>query len=264
VPASSCDLLPQSKISALLKRAKSAVSARPRSVYFSLDAFIFLTSASRIQCSGTRPSCERCHARGHTCVYVDDPKRVRHSTSSTSLRHRSNRSQSRPAPRRNSSQSIMAESYSDDIHCSSPRSPIMSGLQLEPDSETEFSAAAELNHEGPYDAEFSSVIQLPETPYVLPIQSTCLDSSANPPPGSVHSPQPMRYPQLGSLLSISIPGTDEIPALESTTSSPASTSSQSTPLLDYQPGMFDQSFVGGDFGYDRYVLLLSLARFGYP
>jgi hypothetical protein len=184
-------------------------------------------------------------------VYVDDPKRVRHSTSSTSLRHRSQRSQSRPAPRRTSSHSTMTESVSDDVLCPSPRSPVMSGFQLEPDSEPEFSSALELHHESPYDGEFSSVIQLPETPYGLPIQSASLDSSGNPPPGSVHSPQPMRYPQLGSLLSISIPGTDEIPALESTSSSPASTSSQSTPLLDYQPGMFDQSFVGGEFGYDR-------------
>jgi len=128
----------------------------------------------------------------------------------------------------------------------------MSGLQLEPDSEPEFPTAVEFNHETSYDGEFSSVIQLPETPYALSIQSASLDSP-NPPPGSVHSPQPMRYPQLGSLLSISIPATDEIPALESTSSSPASTSSQSTPLLDYQSGVFENGFVPGEFGYDRYV-----------
>lgn len=204
----------------------------------------------KAKCSGTRPSCERCIARGHTCVYVDDPKRVRRSTSNTSLCHRSSRSQSRSVSRRASSQSIMAEPLLDETHCSSPRSSIMSGLQLEPDSEPEFPTAVEFNHETSYDGEFSSVIQLPETPYALSIQSASLDSP-NPPPGSVHSPQPMRYPQLGSLLSISIPGTDEIPALESTSSSPASTSSQSTPLLDYQSGVFENGFVPGEFGYDR-------------
>jgi hypothetical protein len=213
--------------------------------------FIVLTSVSRIQCSGSRPSCERCLARGHTCVYVDDPKRIRRSTSTTSLCHRSQPAPSRSISRRTSSQSIMAESISDDIYCSSPQSPVMGALQLEPDSEVEFSTAVELNHEDPYDGEFSSVIQLPETPYMLSIPTASLDPSANPPPGSVVSPQPMRYPQLGPLLSISIPGTDEIPALESSSSSPASSSTQSTPLLGYQPGMFDHSFVTGEFGYDR-------------
>ena len=139
----------------------------------------------------------------------------------------------------------------------------MSGLQLEPDSEPEFPTAVELSHEPSYDGEFSSVIQLPETPYALSIQSAPLESPI-PPPGSVHSPQPMRYPQLGSLLSISIPGTDEMPALESTSSSPASTSSQSTPLLDYQPGMFEHGLVPEEFGYDRYVLHLLFGYFGCP
>lgn len=229
----------------------------------SLKASTVLTATSRVQCSGTRPSCERCIARGHTCVYVDDPKRVRRSTSNTSLCHRSSHSQSRSVSRRTSSQPIMAESLLDEAYCSSPPSPIMSGLQLEPDSEPEFPTAVELSHEPSYDGEFSSVIQLPETPYALSIQSAPLESPI-PPPGSVHSPQPMRYPQLGSLLSISIPGTDEMPALESTSSSPASTSSQSTPLLDYQPGMFEHGLVPEEFGYDRYVLHLLFGYFGCP
>ena len=125
-------------------------------------------------------------------------------------------------------------------------------LPLEPDSEAEFPTAVGLNHENTYDAEFPSVIQLPETPYMLSIQSASLDQSTNGPPASVLSPQPMRYQQLGSLLSISIPGGDEVPVLESTSSSPASSSSQqSTPLLDYQSGGYDPSFVPGEFGYDR-------------
>jgi len=215
-----------------------------------------LTPASRIQCSGTRPSCERCLARGHSCVYVDDPKRVRHSASNTSLGRQSHHPQSRSFSRRTSSQSIAAESPLDDARCSSPCSPVIGGLSLELDSEADFSAAIKLNHEDPYDGEFPSIIQLPETPYMLSIQSASLDQSTSTPSGSVISPQPMRYPQLGSLLSVSIPGSDEIPALESTSSSPASSSSQPTPLLGYQSGMYDPSFVTGEFGYDQYALLL--------
>ena len=139
----------------------------------------------------------------------------------------------------------------DDAHYSSPCSPIMGMLQLDPDSEVEFSAAVELAHEDPY-AGFTSAVQLPETPYTLSIQSAPLDQSTNPSPSSVLSPQPMRYPHLAPLLSISIPGGDEVPALESSSSSPASPPSQSTPLLDYQ-GMYDHNFVGGEFGYDRCV-----------
>jgi len=135
-------------------------------------------------------------------------------------------------------------------------------LSLELDSETEFSTAIKLNHEDLYDGEFPSVIQLPETPYMLSIQSVSLDQSTNTPPASVLSPQPMRYPQLGPLLSISIPGSDEVPALESTSSSPASSSSQPTPLLGYQSGMYDPGFVAGEFGYDRYVL--PCCRHGIP
>lgn len=126
--------------------------------------------------------------------------------------------------------------------------------RLEPDYEPDFSAPVELNHEDRYDDE---IIQLPETSYALSIQSASLDPSNNPPPSSVHSPQPMRCSQLGPLLSISIPGIDEVPALESPSSSPASTSSQCTPMLDYQSGMYDQTYAAGEFGYDRYALLLS-------
>jgi hypothetical protein len=131
----------------------------------------------------------------------------------------------------------------------------------EPDSETEFSATIELAHEDPYDGELTSVIQLPEAPYMLSIQSASLDQSANPPPSSVLSPQPMRYPQLAPLLSISIPSGNEIPALESTSSSPASSSSQSTPLLGYQSGMYDPNFVTGEFGYDRYAFPFAVVVF---
>jgi hypothetical protein len=212
-----------------------------------------LTSASRIQCSGTRPSCERCLARGHTCVYVDDPKRVRRSVSNTSLGRRSHHSQSRSLSRRTSPQSITAESPLDDPHCSSPCSPVMGILPLEPDSEAEFSTAIKLDHEDPYDGDFLRSFNSPRPHTCSPSNRHSLDQSINPPPSSVLSPQPMRYPQLGPLLSISIPGGDEVPALESTSSSPASSSSQSTPLLGYQPGMYDPSFVAGEFGYDRYV-----------
>ena len=137
----------------------------------------------------------------------------------------------------------------------------MSMFPPEPDSETEFSAAIELAHEDPYDGELTSVIQLPEAPYMLSIQSASLDQSANPPPSSVLSPQPMRYPQLAPLLSISIPSGNEIPALESTSSSPASSSSQSTPLLGYQSGMYDPNFVTGEFGYDRYAFTFIVVVF---
>ena len=220
------------------------------------STFHILISASRIQCSGTRPSCERCLARGHTCVYVDDPKRVRRSVSGTSLGPRSHRTESRSFSnsRRTSSQFI-AESPLDDTHFSSPCSPVMGMLPLDPDSEVEFSAAVEFTHEDPYGGGFSSVVQLPETPYPLSIQSASLDQSANASPSSVLSPQPMRYPQLAPLLSISIPGGEEVPALESASSSPASPPSQPTPLLDYPSGMYDQNFVAGEFGYDRYVFL---------
>jgi hypothetical protein len=140
---------------------------------------------------------------------------------------------------------------------------VISILPLEPDSEAEFSTAIKLDHEDPYDGEFPSVIQLPETPYMLSIQMASLDQSATTPPASVLSPQPMRYPQLGPLLSIAIPGGEEVPALESTSSSPASSSSQPTPLLGYQSGMYDPSFVAGEFGYDRYALSLSSQYFVY-
>jgi hypothetical protein len=217
---------------------------------------IVLTSISHIQCSGTRPSCERCLARGHGCVYVEDPKRVRRSTSNTSLCHRSHHVQSRSVSRRTSYQSILAESTLDHVRSLSPRSPVLSALQLDPDSDPDFSAVLDFNHEDSYDGGFSSAIHLPDPQCVLSVQSAPPDQSTNPPSASFHSPQPMRYPQLEPLLSISIPGTDEIPALESTSSSPASTSSQSTPLLDYQPGMLDHTFVAGEFGYDRYVFFL--------
>jgi len=139
------------------------------------------------------------------------------------------------------------ESPLDDDHCSSPCSPVMGMLPLDPDSETDFSTPVEFTHEDLYDG----VIQLTEAPYMLSIQSASLDQSANPPPASVLSPQPMRYPHLVPLL---IPGGDDIPALESSSSSPASSSSQSTPLLGYQPGMYDHGFVTGEYGYDRYAL----------
>ena len=87
---------------------------------------------------------------------------------------------------------------------------------------------------------------------------TALDQSTDTPPSSVHSPQPMRYPQLVPLLSISIPGGDEVPALESTSSSPASPSSLSTPLLGYQPGTYHNNFAVDEFGYDRCVIPFSL------
>lgn len=251
VLASSCVPPPPSKTSAPPRRAKSVVSAKPRFVHLPSiqleKCLIVLTSASRIQCSGTRPSCERCIARGHACVYVDDPKRVRRSTSNTSLCHRSNHVQSRSVSRRASYQSILAESALDDVHCLSPCSPVLSALRLDPDPQPNFSTALELNHEDSYDGEFSSAIQLSESPCMLSVQSAPPDPSSS---TSFHSPQPMRYPQLEPLLSISIPGTNEVPALESTSSSPASTSSQSTPLLDYS-GMIDQAFVAGEFGYDR-------------
>jgi len=186
-------------------------------------------------------------------VYVDDPKRVRRTVSGTSLEAQS-RSVSNSG--RTPPQFTTAESPLDDVHYSSPCSPLMGVLPLEPDSDAEFHAAVELTHEDPYGAGFSSVIQLPETPYMLSIQSAALDQPVDTPPSSVLSPQPMRYPQLVPLLSISIPGCDEVPALESTSSSPASPASQSTPLLGYQPGVYHNNFVADEFGYDRCVLPL--------
>lgn len=150
------------------------------------------------------------------------------------------------------SQFIAPESPFDDARYSSPSSPIMGILSLEPDSEAEFPSPVELTHEDPHGCGFSSVIQLPETPYMLSIQPGSLDQPTDPSSASVLSPQPMRYPQLVPLLSISIPGGDEVPALESTSSSPASPSSQSTPLLGYQPVAY-HNFVSDEFGYDRYV-----------
>ena len=244
------------------------MSARPRFVHSTAFPSLTgtrpsLTFTSRVQCSGTRPSCERCLARGHSCVYVDDPKRVRRTVSTTSLDRRSHHPQSRSLSRRTSPQSIPAESPLDDAYYSSPCSHVIGVLPLEPDSEAELSTAVELSHENTYDGGFPPVIQLPETPYMLSIQPASLDQPTDAPPASVHSPQPMRYSQLGSLLTISVPGSDEIPALDSTSSSPASSSSQSTPLLDYQSGMYDPSFVAGGFGYDRCVLS-SLPHFFHP
>ena len=223
------------------------------------EYFAVLISVFRVQCSGTRPSCERCLARGHTCVYVDDPKRVRRTVSGTSLETQS-RSVSNSG--RTPPQLITVESPLDDVRYSSPCSPLMGILPMEPDSEAEFHAAVELTHEDPYGGGYSSVMQLPETPYMLSIQSAALDQQIDTPPSSVLSPQPMRYPQLVPLLSISIPGGDEVPALESTSSSPESPSSQSTPLLGYQPGLYHNSFVGDEFGYDRCVfpLLVIISR----
>lgn len=152
----------------------------------------------------------------------------------------------------------------DDAHYSPSCSPVIGILPLEPDSETEFCTAVELKHEDTYDGEFPSVMQLPETPYMLSIQSASLDPSITAPPASVLAPQPMRYQQPGPLLSISIPGSDEVPALESTSSSPASSSSQSTPLLGYQSGMYDPSFVTGEFGYDRYAFLVPFQSLASP
>ncbi|KAF9652436.1 hypothetical protein BDM02DRAFT_2975168 [Thelephora ganbajun] len=189
----------------------------------------------KAKCSGTRPSCERCLARGHTCVYVDDPKRIGRSTSSISLCRRPQHIQPISVSRRTSSQSIAAESPLDDANCSSPCSPIIGLLPLDPDSEPEFSAAFELNHEAPYDGEFSSVIQLPETQYVLSIQSAPLDQSINPPPASVLSPQPMRCSQLGPLLSISVPGSDEAISWGCTTPILSPENSDTTAPLTYKP-----------------------------
>ena len=215
----------------------------------------FLTFAFRIQCSGTRPSCERCLARGHSCVYVDDPKRVRRTASANSLGHRSHHLHSLSVSSlRTSPQSIAAESPLDDIYCSSPSSPVIGTVPLEPDFEADLSTPVELSHEDPYDNKFHPVIHLPETPYAFSIQSATLDQSPDPTSASVLSPQPMRYPQLGSLLTVSVPGSNEIPVLDSTSSSPASSSSQPTPLLGYQTGMYDPAFISGGFGYDRYVL----------
>jgi len=183
-------------------------------------------------------------------VYVDDPKRVRRTISGTSLE---TQSRSVSISGHTPSQFITAESPSDDLRYSSPCSPLMAILPLEPDSEAEFHAAVELAHEDPYGGGYSSVVQLPETPYMLSIQSAALDQPIDTPPSSVLSPQPMRYPQLVPLLSISIPGGEEVPALESTSSSPASPSSQSTPLLSYQPGAYHHNFVADEFGYDRCV-----------
>ena len=209
----------------------------------------------RVQCSGTRPSCERCLARGHACVYVDDPKRVRRTASANSLGRRSHHLQSLSASSlRTSPQSIAAESPMDDAYCSSPSSPVIGIMSLEPDFEAGLSTPVELNHEDPYEGKFHPVIHLPENPYAFSIQSATLDQSPDPTSASVLSPQPMRYPQLGSLLSVSVPGGDEVPILDSTSSSPASSSSQSTPLLGYQAGMYDPGFIAGGFGYDRYVL----------
>ena len=124
-------------------------------------------------------------------------------------------------------------------------------LPFEPDSEAEFSA---LTHEDHYGGGYSSVVQLSEAPYMLSIQPSSPDQSINPPPSSVLSPQPMRYPQLVPLLSISIPGGDEVPALESASSSPESPPSQSTPLLGNQQGMY-HNFVTDEFGYNRYAII---------
>ena len=65
----------------------------------------------------------------------------------------------------------------------------------------------------------------------------------------------MYYPQLTLLLLISLPGGEEVPALESTSSSPASPMSQPTPLLDHPSWMCDQNFVTGEFLYGWYVFL---------
>lgn len=185
---------------------------------------------------------------------------MRRSVSGTSLSRRSHPAQSRSISisSRTPSQ-FVAESPLDDARYSSPCSPVMGMLHLDQDSELEFSAAVELTHEDPYGAGFSSAGQLSEAPYTLSVQSASLDQSTNPSPSSVLSPQPMRYPQLAPLLSISIPGGEEVPALESSSSSsPASPPSQTTPLLDYQ-GMYDHNFVSNEFGYDRCVSRLLLS-----
>ena len=192
-------------------------------------------------------------------MYVDDPKRVRRSVSGTSLE---TQSRSVSISGRTPSQFVTAESPLDDVRYSSPCSPLMGILPLEPDSEAEFHTAVELTHEDPYGGGYSSVVQLPETPYMLSIQSAAFDQQIDTPPSSVLSPQPMRYPQLVPLLSISIPGGDEVPALESTSSSPASPSSQSTPLLGYQPGVYHNNFIADEFRYDQcvYPLLIVISH----